>query len=392
MEQSDRPKREPIPITPTSRKVQDNEASVAAFLDYMEALYKSLENCLEKIEGYKQSYEKMTRGERSGLTVPTEIVVSFAQYEGHYSCRGREFLYGMGILISLLYTVMRKGSQVKHETKPLTDEQCYFLFNCIGISAGFHVTLVANFVDNWVDTHERDDAGGFKKEYFSALDSFARLIDFNRPLREQDWDTFRTEAKKRVPIFVHNFHTSRYHDKLFPYDAHSLDDMTSHFGGRGYFHFSHHRSPTSKELNEVVSEIIDGEVLRFRRFIEAFHGTLRFLADAKPLAQMNIKPPVFDWNKRNEALDIFQETIDLVRTVANKQEVTPQKSATTLKVSKVTSPTKVTLQVRKEEHKGDLHTYHLTLTDSKHLSEPVLFFLQVSESGEAELFEDDSNG
>jgi len=372
LKQSDRSKRELFPVTPSSLQIQNNEASVAAFLDYLEAFYETLENALEGLERLEQSYEKMSIMERAGRSKPTEGVPIRIQYEGTYGWGVEYFFNAMGHLMELLYVTMRKGSQLKHEARFLTEYQCLYLFIGIAIQAGFAVTLLVNFQD--ISSYCRDNKD------FTAFDSFTRLIDFTRPLRGEDWDTFRSKAIKGVPYLEQEVYNRSQRNILAIFNW-----------GRPLFYY-HPMLFGSGEANKVVSEIITEEVIRFRRFLEAFHGTLQFLADAKPLAQSEVKPPVFDWDKRNEALDIFKDTIHLLRTVANKQEIIPQHDATIIVKRKVTSPAKVTLQVRKEEHTGDLHSYHLTLTDSQHLSEPVPFLLQVSESGEAELFEDDSDG
>lgn len=274
---------------------QSHDASIAAFLDYLEALYESLENSLEELERLEQSYENMDSMERFRRSKPTELLSIRTQYEGTYGWGVEYFFNAVGSLMELLYATMRKGSQEKHEAGFLTEHQCLYMFIGIATHAGFAVSFLVNFSD--LTGYFRDNKD------FTAVDSSTRLIDFTRPLRKENWDTLRSQAIKRIPYLLQ--------DK---YNISQQNLLAIFRWGNPYF--SHPGLFGSGETNKGVSGIITKEVIRFRRFLEAFHGTLQFLADVKPLAQTKIKPPVFDWDKRKEALGIFQQTIDLLRTVA----------------------------------------------------------------------------
>lgn len=280
---------------------QPLNASVAAFLDYLEAFYETLDSAIEAIERVEQLDQRSWPDYSAYNPKPTIRT----EYEGQYQCECENFFYAMHQIITLLYITMRKGVKSKHEAKFLTEQECYSLFNCVAVHAGFLNTLIVSFVNRtfYFSYHRKID--------FTALDSFTRLIDFTRPLREQEWDTLRSEAMKRFKTLEEYNHDSRGGFS----GIYGFRDVLRYYCGSLY-HFDSPRIVATVELDKVVTEIITEEVIRFRRFLEAFHGTLHFLADAKPLAQTKIKPPMFDWDKKKEALSIFKHTIELLRTIA----------------------------------------------------------------------------
>lgn len=333
------------------------DASLATFLDYLEAFYESLEITLEEFERKELAAATWSKPK-------PEYFMIKKQYEGQYQCPCDKFFFSMGYLIKLMYETMRKGSKSKQGAKPLTMDECDTMFICISMYAGFYNIFKYDYRPASIYSQDL-------RQYvqrFSPIDSPINLIDFSQPLTETKLQALLREALVRL-------HYDITCDSIYGFHN-TINDP---------FQFVYFRDISSDEVDAIVADVLQGEIARFRQFIEALHGTLQFLADTAPLANTEIKLPIFNWDERKEALGIFKDTIQLLRTVGTG-------TVPTLQTNKVTPPTTVNLQVRKEEHTGYTHTYHLTLTDSRYLGEPVLFLLQVSQSGEAELFEDDSDG
>jgi len=169
----------------------------------------------------------------------------------------------------------------------------------------------------------------------------------------------------------------------------------TYFSGRSFYAIKTYQFANNEALHKA-EEIVATEKVRLNLFLEALQGTLRFLDRLTLLPQY--QEMLLSINLEADRTILAEQMIALLMSLlgdsVSVQEEHEQKSKREIGIveSELSLPALVNLQIRKEEHTSEQHIYHLTLTDSTHLDEPITFLLRVAESGEAELFEDDSDG
>ena len=364
MEQSDQSQRELVLPTLTQIVTQQshlpseqesNRQAVLAFIEYLNGFQH------EAIE------------HRFGL-IPFDT--------GMYFIDEPMFFSSLAQLTFLIYTILRKKKIVDLGKKPMQIHQITAFLQGISLYLGFY-NLYLYLPGVFYESPNR----------------------FFEPLSEAQWQELTENTMSGM--LAKKYYNMDYSGCLTERSSMSFEVSTSFEARYQVVHYQAHNSYVreSEEAKRAAEAIVQGELVRLRLFLEALQGTLRLLdccskqptcTEGNPPAHLNEYRNVgygLDGKRiQKDIAEIIRLLKSLLEEDGDRQNGIPQEQGMSIVESEITLPATVALQVRKEEHTDNRHTYHLTLTDSRHLSEPVPFLLRVAESGEAELFEDASNG
>jgi hypothetical protein len=395
LKRSDQTQKELISTSPT-RLIQHQEevsqyiVSLVAFMEFLQELQRTI-----KEEEPKKSDE--------------DYILNRNFLSGEYHCGIYRTSYtqdnktDLELILEHLTTLIRKTlqspSSLMKGKRIFSDWENVQSFQHLSVYLGFY-----NFIPCF------EDEKGLDKELARyCTDTFAGLYEPElHPV--PDWEKLREAAMIRVRerlrflYFYWKDRTDLLHSYLLQYREGIYiyyDKRNDRRGGWDLEHphplvysdidvgdggeYAYEKWVELDEIEHHAALIVADEEQRLKGFIAALHGTLKLLASIATTRKLVTA------TQRPDVLTTLQSIFATLSQPEIKSESNQKQHIVEGTLATSTRET-VTLQVRKEEHNGDMHTYHLTLTDSKHLSEPVPFLLQVSESGEAELFEDESDG